>query len=93
VRTHPETGRKSLFIGDISAGTVEGMSEAEGDALLRRLRDFAIQPEFVYRHRWHAGDVLMWDNRATIHSATGFDKGKYIRHMHRTTIMDDVVPI
>jgi alpha-ketoglutarate-dependent taurine dioxygenase len=92
VRTHPETGRKSLFIGDISAGAVEGMPEAQGDALLRQLRDFATQPAFVYRHRWRVGDALMWDNRATLHSATDFDSDKHIRHMHRTTIMDDAVP-
>ena len=92
VRTHPETGRKSLFIGDISAGTIEGLPEAEGDALLAELRDFATQPRFVHRHCWRAGDALMWNNRATLHSATNFDSEKYIRHMHRTTIMDDVVP-
>jgi alpha-ketoglutarate-dependent taurine dioxygenase len=92
VRTHPETGRKSLFIGDISAGAIEGMAEAESDALLRQLRDFATQPAFVYRHRWRVGDAVMWDDRATLHSATDFDSDKYIRHMHRTTIMDDVVP-
>ena len=92
VRTHPITGRKSLFIGDISAGTIEGLPEREGDALLAELRDFATQPRFVTRHRWRAGDALMWDNRATLHSATDFDQDKHIRHMHRTTIMDDMVP-
>ncbi len=92
VRTHPETGRKSLFIGDISAGTIEGMSQVESDALLCQLRDFATRPNFVYRHHWRVGDALMWDNRATLHSATDFDQDKYIRHMHRTTILDDVVP-
>ncbi len=92
VRTHPETGRKCLFIGDISAGTVEGMPEDEGDALLRDLLNFITQPRFVYRHHWRAGDVVMWDNRACIHAATPFDAAKYNRHMQRTTVMDDVVP-
>ena len=93
VRTHPETGRKSLFFGDISAGNVEGMPQAEGDALLRRLRDFSTQPQFTYHHRWKEDDVLIWDNRATIHSATDFDGEKYVRHMYRTTIVDDLAPV
>ncbi len=92
VRTHPETGRKSLFIGDISAGTIEGLPVNEGDELLRELRDFATQPRFVYRHHWRVGDAILWDNRCTIHAATAFDGERYQRHMHRTTIMDDVVP-
>ena len=92
VRTHPETGRKSLFIGDISAGTVVGMPVDEGDALLRELRDFAIQPRFTYVHRWAVGDAILWDNRSTVHAATDFDADKHERLMHRTTIMDDTVP-
>ena len=92
VRTHPETGRQCLFIGDISAGVVEGMPEAEGDALLRDLLEFITQPRFVYRHPWQAGDLLMWDNRACVHAATPFDASRYTRHMHRTTVMDDTQP-
>ena len=92
VRTHPETGRKSLFIGDISAGTVVGMPVDEGDALLRELRDFATQPRFTYVHRWAVGDAIIWDNRSTVHAATEFDADKHERLMHRTTIMDDTVP-
>jgi taurine dioxygenase len=93
VRTHPETGRKSLFIGDISAGTIVGMPADEGDALLRELRDFATQPRFTYVHRWAVGDAILWDNRSTVHAATDFDAEKYERLMHRTTIMDDTVPV
>ena len=92
VRTHPETGRKCLFVGDISAGSVEGLPEDEGDALLSNLLDFITQPRFIYRHHWRAGDVVMWDNRACIHAATPFDASKYSRHMQRTTVMDDVAP-
>ena len=92
VRTHPETGRKSLFLGDISAGTVVGMPAGEGDALLRELRDFATQPRFTYVHRWAVGDAILWDNRSTLHAATAFDADRHERLMHRTTIMDDTVP-
>ena len=92
MRTHPKTGRKSRFIGDVSAGTIIGMPEQDGDELLRELRDFATQPRFVYRHHWSAGDAILWDNRSTIHAATAFDASKYERLMHRTTIMDDIAP-
>ena len=91
VRHHPETGRKALFIGDVAAGTLEGLPEDEGDALLRELRAFAIQPRFVYSHPWRPGDAVLWDNRCTYHAATPFDQNRYRRHMHRTTIMDDRV--
>lgn len=93
VRRHPETGRKALFIGDIAAGTLEGLPEDEGDALLRELKAFAIQPRFVYSHPWRRGDAVLWDNRCIYHAATPFDQNRYRRHMHRTTIMDDRVPV
>ena len=84
--------QESLYIGDISAGTVVGMPADEGDALLSELRDFATQPRFTYVHRWSVGDAILWDNRSTLHAATDFDAERHERLMHRTTIMDDTVP-
>ena len=89
VRIHPETGRKSLYIGRWAVD-VEGMPPDEGRALIDELRAFAVQPEFVYRHRWRVGDVVLWDNRCTQHSAIPFDDTKHERHMLRTTLEGDI---
>lgn len=88
VRTHPETGRKALYVSPGLTVGIDGMDEAAGAALLKRLNKHATQPAFVYRHRWRAHDVLFWDNRRTIHLATGYDP-THTRHMHRTTIKGD----
>ena len=84
-RTHPETGRTSLFVGRWAC-EIEGYGEEEGKALLRELNDWAVRPEFVYRHQWRVGDAILWDNRCTQHCATPFDDERHERHMHRTTI-------
>jgi alpha-ketoglutarate-dependent taurine dioxygenase len=68
VRTHPETGRKSLFIG-MYAKRILGMPDAEGQALLKELLDHATQPSFTFSHEWHVGDLVMWDNRCLNHRA------------------------
>jgi alpha-ketoglutarate-dependent taurine dioxygenase len=88
-KTHPlvwthRSGRKSLVLGS-TAAHVEGMDRAEGRALLKELLDWATQPQFVYRHRWKVGDLLMWDNTGTMHRAEPYaeDSG---RLMHRTTL-------
>jgi len=70
VRTHPATGRKSLYLGS-HASYIIGRPVEEGRALLRELLDFATQPQFVYRHVWRKGDVLVIDDRATMHRAHG----------------------
>lgn len=88
VRTHPRTGRKALYVSPGLTVGIEGMDEAEGQALLAQLSDHATAPAFVYCHKWRLHDVLFWDNRCTIHLATGYDRG-YTRHMHRTTIKGD----
>ncbi len=85
VRRHPETGRKALYISPGLTVGIQGMDEAAGRALLDELSAHATQPAFVYRHRWRLHDVVFWDNRCTIHVATGYDPA-YTRHMHRTTI-------
>ena len=90
VRTHPETGRKALYVGgEQHGGTVVGMSQDEGQALMEQLRDFATQPRFVYEHRWRVGDAIMWDNRSTMHCALPFDEERYRRLMYRVQIAGD----
>jgi taurine dioxygenase len=88
VRTHPETGRRALFVNEGFTIGVVGLPEIEGKALLGKLNAHAAQPAHVYRHRWHAGDLVMWDNRCTMHRATEYDP-RYTRAMHRTTIQGD----
>lgn len=88
VRVHPVTKRKSLYISPIYNDAVEGMPEKEGRKLIEELAEFAGQPQFVYRHRWETDDVLMWDNRCTMHQVTAFDPRER-RVMHRTTIVGD----
>jgi alpha-ketoglutarate-dependent 2,4-dichlorophenoxyacetate dioxygenase len=86
VRTHPATGRKSLFLASHIA-RVEGMSAAESDALIAELMDWATRPEFVYVHVWSPKDLVMWDNRRTMHRATPFAGYEtHRRIMHRTTV-------
>lgn len=87
VRTHPETGRKALYLSPGLTLGIEGLNEV-GQALLKMLNEHATQPAFTYRHRWKLRDVLFWDNRCTIHLATGSDP-QYTRHMYRTTIKGD----
>ncbi len=90
VRTHPESGRKALYVGgEQHGGTVVGMTEDEGTALMHRLRDFATQPRFAYEHHWSEGDAILWDNRSTMHCALPFDDEKYRRMMYRIQIAGD----
>jgi len=85
VRKHPVTGRKSLYISPIYNDAVEGMAPDEALTLIADLTKFAADPRFVYRHRWETDDVVIWDNRCTMHQVTPFDPGER-RIMHRTTI-------
>ena len=86
VRTIPETSRKALFMGE-HASHVEGRRMAEGRALLDRLTAHAIEERFVYRHKWRAGDMLMWDNRCLLHRAnSNFDAARFPRVLHRTCL-------
>lgn len=88
VRKHPWTGRPSLFISPIYNDAIEGMNDAEAAELLTELTEFAGREEFVYRHRWTQGDVVMWDNRCTMHRVTPYDLNLR-RVMHRNTVVGD----
>ena len=87
VRTHPSTGRKSLFLAS-HAGAIVGWPVPEARAFLRDLIEHATQREFVYRHRWTVGDLVMWDNRRTMHRARPFPVQEP-RDMRRTTLAGD----
>jgi alpha-ketoglutarate-dependent 2,4-dichlorophenoxyacetate dioxygenase len=87
VRRHPGSGRNALYIAS-HASHIIGMPPEEGQALLRELIEFATQPRFVYRHKWHIGDLVIWDNRCTMHRATPFEATGHVRDMRRTTIID-----
>ena len=84
VRRHPSTGRKSLYLAS-HAGAIIGWPIPEARALLRDLIEHATQRQFVYAHEWKQWDLVMWDNRATMHRARPFDP-KEVRDMHRTTV-------
>jgi taurine dioxygenase len=72
VRTHPETGRKALYVNRLMTFTVEGMNEVEGGALLHQLFDHMEQDQYIYDHKWRVGDLVLWDNRCTLHARTDF---------------------
>ena len=84
VRTHPVHGRKSLYLSS-HAGAIKGMSVPEGRLLLRDLTDHATQPEFVYVHKWTLHDLVMWDNRQTMHRVRRYDQSQP-RDMRRATV-------
>jgi taurine dioxygenase len=88
VRTHPRTGRKCLYISH-HAMRIVGMPATEGATLLEELMAHATRPEFVYAHRWMQGELVMWDNRCTMHKATGYDTRDERRVMNRTVVKGD----
>ena len=87
VRTHPESGRKSLYLAS-HAGRIFGMGEQEGRALIDQLVAHATQPQFVYTHRWRVHDLVIWDNRCTMHRGVDFDDLRWKRDMQRATVHD-----
>jgi alpha-ketoglutarate-dependent 2,4-dichlorophenoxyacetate dioxygenase len=91
VRTHPGSGRKLLFIG-VHARSVVGMTVPEGRKLLMDLLEHATQPVHVYRHEWRVGDLVIWDNRATLHRGRRFDLSEP-RQLRRTTTLDAAEPL
>jgi alpha-ketoglutarate-dependent 2,4-dichlorophenoxyacetate dioxygenase len=91
VRTHPVTGRKSLFLSS-HAGAIEGWTVPEARMFLRDLTEHATQREFVYSHAWRPFDLVIWDNRTTMHRARRFDRNE-VRDVRRTTLAGDVITI
>ncbi|TBU74044.1 TauD/TfdA dioxygenase family protein [Phytopseudomonas daroniae] len=89
VRTHPETGRKGLFVNENFTTHILDVPEDESRQILTELYAHSAKPEFIYRHQWQPNDMVFWDNRALIHLATGCPS-HLRRRMHRTTIQGDV---
>jgi alpha-ketoglutarate-dependent 2,4-dichlorophenoxyacetate dioxygenase len=89
VRRHAGSGRKTLYLAS-HASHVIGWPLEEGRKLIEELVQFATQPQFVYRHRWRVGDLVMWDDRCTMHRGRPYDDTKHRRDMHRTTVSDEI---
>jgi taurine dioxygenase len=89
VRTHPETGRKALYVNVAHTARFAGMTEEESRPLLRFLFEHSVKPEFTCRFRWQVGSLAMWDNRCAMHNPIN-DYDGYTRRMHRITLAGDV---
>ena len=87
VRVIPESGRKSLYLAS-HAGRIFGMPDAEGRALIDELIEHATRRQFVYTHRWRVHDLVMWDDRCTMHRGTAFDDLRFRRDVQRATVSD-----
>jgi taurine dioxygenase len=85
VHTHPVTSNKALYLDSTTTIGIDGMDDAAGSALLEQIYAFATRPEFVYRHHWQVGDVVLWDNGFTMHRREPFDPGAR-RLLKRTTM-------
>ena len=92
VRTHPETGRKALYLNPNRMERIVGLERAESDRLLDELTAHATQPRYQYRHKWLQGDILIWDNRCTMHKANADYPEGSRRFMHRI-IVEGTVPV
>jgi taurine dioxygenase len=88
VRTHPDAGRKALYVNRLMTVAVEGLSEPESDELLEALFAHQEQPQFIYEHVWRPHDLLMWDNRCALHARTDFSAAER-RLMRRLTILGE----
>jgi taurine dioxygenase len=89
VRTHPESGRRSIYLNPIRIEAIIGLDEGPALALLDDLLAHATQPQYEYRHRWRSGDMVMWDNRCLLHKANGdYDMGQ-VRYLYRIMLKGD----
>jgi len=84
VLTHPENGRKALYVGGNVPWRVVGMEESESAPLVTFVQEFSVMRRFTYRHKWRPGDIIIWDNRSAMHCATAYDQS-HRRRLHRTT--------
>jgi taurine dioxygenase len=89
VRTHPETGRKCIFLGD-HAEYIVGMPYDEGRAMIEQLNAMAPHPDLTYEHRWKTGELIVWDNRCLLHRATAYDPATQGRVIRRCTVLGEV---
>jgi taurine dioxygenase len=89
VRTHPETGRKCIYLGD-HAEYIVGMPYDEGRGLIEELNAMAVHPDLTYEHHWTAGELLAWDNRCVMHRATPYDPATQRRVIRRCTVLGEV---
>jgi taurine dioxygenase len=89
VRTHPESGRKSIYLNPIRTEGIEGMDERDAQALLDMLLTHATQPQYEYRHQWREGDMVMWDNRCLLHKANGDYDMTQVRYLYRVMLKGD----
>ncbi|HVS57537.1 MAG TPA: TauD/TfdA family dioxygenase [Casimicrobiaceae bacterium] len=89
VRTHPETGRKCLYLGD-HAESIVGMPYAEGRALIEELNALAVHPDLTYEHRWTPKELIVWDNRCVMHRATPYDPATQGRVVRRCTVLGEI---
>jgi alpha-ketoglutarate-dependent 2,4-dichlorophenoxyacetate dioxygenase len=89
--TNPRTGRQALYLAS-HAAKIMGWPVPEGRLLIRELMDHAIQSEFVYSHSWRVGDLVIWDNKATMHRGRSYDDSKHRREMRRVTTLDLPAP-
>tara|TARA_Y100001934_G_scaffold69151_1_gene85821 strand:- start:50798 stop:51658 length:861 start_codon:yes stop_codon:yes gene_type:complete len=85
IRTHPETGRKAIYVGSHTR-EIEGWDITKSRALIDKLIDHGTQAKFTYQHKWNVGDMVLWDNRSALHRGMAFDDQKVKRRLHRTTV-------
>ena len=93
VQTHPVTRKKSLFLSPHTMVNIDGFNEIDGRKLLDELIDHSVQSKYVYKHEWTDNDIIMWDNRCTMHSVEPFDNNTIKRIMHRVTLVGENKPI
>lgn len=91
VRTHPDTRRQCLFLGD-HAEHIRGMPYEEGRAWIEELNAFAVHPDLTYKHRWQLNELLVWDNRCVMHRVTPYVPARQCRTIRRCTVLGSTPP-
>jgi taurine dioxygenase len=89
VRVHPETGRKALYVSEMTTTGIVGLTDEEAEPLLGFLYRHCVQPEFTYRHKWQVDDLIAWDNRCTMHLALSDYDIEVPRRLYRTTLLGE----
>jgi Probable taurine catabolism dioxygenase len=89
VRVHPHTGKKALYVSEMTTAGIVGMSHSESQPILKFLFEHCVQPEFTYRHQWKVGDLIGWDNRCTLHLALADYDFNEPRRLYRTTMLGE----